>query len=152
VTGRLRHWPVAVVAVLLAAAVVLVGVELASGAGDRDAALVAQPCSQRALYPGSGFDAIVQRIVLDGLDSAACRLGTTREQLVLTLAPGSKGRSAERDRAVVALRAGLLRALARGEARGDVPGLFAPAIERLVKSAPIESLLEGRFSLGSLFG
>jgi hypothetical protein len=141
-----------VLAALLAAAVVLIGVELASSAGDRDAALVKRPCATRPLYAGSGFDATVQRIVLDGLGDTACRLGTTREQLVLTLAPGAKGSSPERDRAAEALRAGLLRALDRGEQRGDVPGLFAPVLRRLLEHAPIEDLLQGRFSLGSLFG
>jgi hypothetical protein len=140
-----------VLAVLLAAAVVLIGVELASSAGDHDAALVQRPCAPRPLYQGAGFDATVQRVVLDGLGITACRLGTSREQLVLTLAPGAKGRSAERDRAAEAFRAGLLRALDRGRDRGDVPALFAPVLRRLVEHAPIEDLLQGRFSLGSIF-
>jgi hypothetical protein len=150
--GAVRHGPVVVLAALLAAALVLIGVELASDAGAHDAALVKSPCAARPLYPGSGLDATVQRVVLDGLDSAACRLGTTRERLVLTLAPGSKSRSKSRDRAVEAFRAGLLRALDRGRERGDVPALLEPVLRRLVEHAPIEDLLRGRFSIGSIFG
>ena len=141
-----------VLAALVGAAAVLIAAELLSGAGEGDAALVKRPCASRALYEGSGFDATVQRVVLDGLDIAACRRGTTREQLVLTLAPGAKGRSPARDRAAEALRAGLMRAVDRGRARGDVPALLAPVLERLVQHAPIEDLLQGRFSLGSIFG
>jgi hypothetical protein len=150
--GSLTKAPMVVLAALLAAAAVLIAVELASGAGDGDAALVKGPCATRQLYEGSGFDATVQRVVLDGLDIAACRRGTSREQLVLTLAPGANGRSPARDRAAEALRAGLVRAVARARDRGDVPGLLAPVLQRLVLHAPIEDLLQGRFSLGSIFG
>ena len=71
---------------------------------------------------------------------------------MLTLAPGANGRTRGRDRAVAAFRAGCFVHSTRGEARGDVPALLAPVIERLVRDAPIETLLEGRLSLGSIFG
>ena len=40
-------------------------------------------------FEGEGLDATVQRIALDGLNGAACELGVTREDLVLSLDPDS---------------------------------------------------------------
>ncbi len=73
---------------LLVAAVALVGVELGKGAAS-SGPTVTNPCKPRAPFPGSGLDATIQRIVLDGLDGAACSLHTTREELVLSLGPES---------------------------------------------------------------
>ena len=75
-----------IVAGLLASGAVLVGVELAKGALDEPSPKIANPCEPREGRTG-GFDTTVQRIVLDGLDGAACRLHTTREELVLSLEP-----------------------------------------------------------------
>ncbi|HEV8563684.1 MAG TPA: hypothetical protein VGR41_02085, partial [Actinomycetota bacterium] len=78
---------IAVLVALLAGAAGLVTIELANGAADAGALGVRDPCEARPAYPGQGIDATIQRIVLDGLDGAACDLGTTREKLVLSLAP-----------------------------------------------------------------
>jgi hypothetical protein len=67
------------VALLLSGAA-LVGVELGKGALDEPAPKIANPCQPREGRTG-GIDATVQRIVLDGLDGAACRLHTSREEL-----------------------------------------------------------------------
>jgi MFS family permease len=72
-------------AVAIAAA--LVGAEVARGAltyGERPRVL--PPCASRASFPGGGADAATQRLVLHGLDLAACRVHKTREQLVVDLA------------------------------------------------------------------
>ena len=142
-----------IVAALLGSGAVLVGVELAKGALNEPSPKIANPCQPRGGRTG-GFDTTVQRIVLDGLDGAACRLHTTREELVLSLG----GRSAVLKRRwdehtiEVALRAGLRRSVDEAVARGDVPGFLAPALRGLVDRLPLDRLVQGGFSLSDLIG
>jgi hypothetical protein len=151
-TVRVDRWTIAALAATGAAALALIGAEIVSSSSAGDTPRVSAPCAARTLFGGGGIDATVQRVVLDGLDLAACRLQTTREQFVLSLAPGAKGQPHERARRIAALRAGLRRAVDRGEARGDVPPLLAPVIRQVVEHAPIGQILEGRISLGGIFG
>ncbi len=73
------------IAVLLAATVL--GVQVAAGGGDYVPRRPANPCTQRAVAPITPrLEALAERIVLLGLDSAACQLGISRERLVLALA------------------------------------------------------------------
>lgn len=139
---------------LLAAAVVLIGVELGKGATRSVSPPVANPCRARPPFPGGGVDAVIQRIVLDGLDGAACKLGTTREELVLSLSPSAGARVDHADRTTVeaAIRAGLLRSVDEAERRGDIPAFLASAARRLVETAPIDTLIRGGITLGDLFG
>jgi hypothetical protein len=141
-----------VLAALLAAALVLVAVELGKGAADPVSPALANPCRPRPAH-GGGLDATIQRIVLDGLDGAACRLHTTREELVLSLGPGTGFRRRWDRRTIeVALRAGLLRSVDEAERRGDVPGFVAGVLRRLVQSAPLDRLIEGGIGLRDLLG
>jgi hypothetical protein len=142
----------AILVALLVAALVLVGVELAKGAARSVSPPLAKPCRSRPAFPGTGLDAIIQRILLDGLDGAACRLGTTREELVLSLRSSTGVRLRHSDRATVeaAIRAGVLRSLDEAERRGDVPGFLAPVLRRLVQIAPLDSLLRGAIGLRDL--
>ncbi len=150
---RTRLTPaVAILAGLLVAAVTLIAVELAKGAAGGGSA-VASPCSPRAPFPGSGIDATIQRIVLDGLDNAACRLHTTREELTLSLGPDSgAGRRWDQHTIEVAVRAGMLHAVDEAVRRGDIPAFLAPTIRRLVETLPLERLIEGGISLSDLLG
>jgi hypothetical protein len=136
---------------LLVAAVILVAVELGMGAIDTGPT-VADPCKPRTPFPGSGIDATIQRIVLNGLDGAACRLHTTREELVLSLrSDGGNGRVHFDDHKIeVAVRAGLLRAVDEAERRGDIPGFLAPLARRLIRTAPIDQLVRGGIRLSDL--
>jgi hypothetical protein len=94
----------------------------------------------------------VQRIVLDGLDGAACRLGTSRERLVLSIAGDSSMHVRASDAQVAtAVRGGVLRALDEAAARGDVPQLAVPFLRRVVQELPIDQLVRGGFNLSSLF-
>jgi len=68
--------PQAILAALLVAAVALVAIELGKGAAVEPGPKLADPCRPREAHV-SGLDATIQRIVLDGLDGAACRLHTT---------------------------------------------------------------------------
>ena len=141
-----------IVGALLAAGVVLVAVELGKGALDEPSPKIANPCVPRHGRTG-GFDTTVQRIVLDGLDGAACRLHTTREELVLSLGGGTVIRRRWDEHTVeVALRAGLLRSVDEAEDRGDIPSFLAPLVRRLVERAPLDRIIEGGFSLSGLLG
>ena len=83
---RIAVW---VLVALFVGAAGLIVLEFANGAADAGALAIRDPCEPRSAFPGEGIDATLQRIVSDGLDGAACELGTTREELVLSLAPGS---------------------------------------------------------------
>jgi hypothetical protein len=50
-----------------------------------------------------------------------------------------------------ALRAGMLRAVDEAEGRGDIPGLLAAPIRKLIRTAPIDKLISGGISLADLF-
>jgi hypothetical protein len=137
---------------LLASGVVLVAVELGKGALHEPAPKLANPCHPRAGHTG-GIDATIQRIVLDGLDGAACRLHTTREELVLSFAPESGvARRWDQHTIEVAVRAGLLRSLDDAQRRGDLPDFAVGILRELVKRAPIDQLVRGGLSLRGLLG
>ena len=142
----------AVLVALLLAGVALIGVELGLGALDEPSPKIANPCQPREGRSG-GIDATIQRIVLDGLDGAACRLHTTREELVLSIGGGSLApRQWDEHTVEVALRAGLLQSVDAAEQRGDVPSFLAPALRGLVERAPLDKLIRGGFSLNDLLG
>jgi hypothetical protein len=142
-----------IVVVLLLSGAALVGVELGKGALSEPAPRIADPCVPRAGRTG-GIDATLQRIVLDGLDGAACRLHTTREELVLSIGGGGVGVTRRWDEHTieVALRAGLLRSVDAAEQRGDLPGFLADALRGVVERAPLDKLISGGFSLSNLLG
>ena len=50
----------------------------------------------------------------------------------------------------VAVRAGLLRAVDEAERRGDIPSFLAPIARRLIRSTPIDKLIQGGFKLSDL--
>jgi len=137
---------------LFVGAVVLFGVELARGAMDAGALAVQDPCEPREEFPGEGLDATLQRIVLDGLDGAACELGTTREELVLSLAPASGVEIAWDDETIEeAVRAGLLEAISDAEERGSLNALVAVVLREVVERAPVQWLVDGGQGLAGLF-
>ena len=137
---------------LLLGGVALVAVELGLGALNEPSPKIADPCQPRAGRTG-GIDTTIQRIVLDGLDGAACRLHTTREELVLSIGGGSQApRHWDAHTIEVALRAGLLRSVDAAVQRGDVPEFLAPALRGIVENAPLGKLVRGGISLNDLLG
>ena len=104
------------IAVVLVAAVL--GVQVAAGGGDYVPRQLADPCTPRAVPPIPGrMEPLAERIVLLGLDSAACRLGISRERLVLALA---ETRSLDPS-GPAALKTGLRDAVDRLEREGRLP-------------------------------
>jgi hypothetical protein len=140
-------------AVLGVAAVVLIAVELSRGALDYGESIAADPCAQRESFPGDGFEATLQRIALDGLDGAACELGTTREELVLSF-DSEFGGDVDWDEETLerALRSGLDEAIDDAEERGSIGGLEATILREVVSRAPLDWLIEGGGDLADLFG
>jgi hypothetical protein len=105
---------------LLAAALIggVLGIQIGSGGGDFIPARSADPCAVKDVTSvSSGIEGLTERVVLLGLDGAACRLGMTREALVLQLATPGRRTAAE----INALRAGLLGAVSRMRAAGTLP-------------------------------
>ena len=131
-----------VLAALFAAAAVLIGVEFALGAAHTGQLRPRESVPAAHRFGGD----VVQRVVLAGLDHAACRLHTSREELVLSLGtPFSSGRSRRR------CGPGLLRAVDEAEGRGEIPALLAGPIRTLIRTAPIDKLISGGISLADLF-
>jgi hypothetical protein len=96
----------------------VLGVQVANGGGNFVPVHAADPCAARVVSSVStGIDGLTERLVLLGLDGAACRLGVTREALILDLATRAEPSTAQ----VTALRAGLLGAVHRMKADGTLP-------------------------------
>jgi hypothetical protein len=140
-----RRWAIVTLLALTVSAAALIAVELGQGARDAGALALRDPCRPRPAFPGQGLDATLQRIVLDGLDGAACELRTSREELVLSLAPTAEGDPVRWDDETIerALRAGLVGAIDDAEQRGSLNGLVASLLRQVVERAPVRWLIEG---------
>lgn len=147
-----RRIAVGILVALFVGALALVGIEFVNGAADAGALAVRDPCEPRSAFPGQGLDATLQRLVLDGLDGAACELGATREELVLSLSPRSKPDIGWDDEAIErALRAGLLGAIDDAEQRGSLNAILAALLRQLVERAPVQWLIDGGQGIAGLF-
>src|ERR1700754_1971380 len=81
----MRRLALPLIAVALVAAVL--GVQVAAGGGHYVPRRPANPCTPRPVPPiPAQLEPLAEQIVLLGLDSAACRLGISRERLVPRLA------------------------------------------------------------------
>jgi hypothetical protein len=147
----MRALALPLVAVLLVAAVL--GVQVAAGGRSYEPRRPADPCVPRPVPPlPARLEPVAERIVLLGLDGAACRLGVSRERLVLTLG----GRRALDPRAADALKAGLRGAVDRLDrerrlpktsqvlpealAQADLPGIVKTLI-RAIPDSTVDSVL-----------
>jgi hypothetical protein len=130
-------------AVVLAAAVVLLIVELALGAIHFGQPKLADPCTSKPAFEGGGIDGEIQRFALSGLNGAACRLHTTREELVLSFVPAAGTKRVRWDRQTIekALEAGFQQAFDDTEKRG-VAGFVIGNILEVVLGAPLKYLLD----------
>lgn len=141
----------AIAGVITALVVVLIAAEFHAGAdgfGRRD---YVDPCHAPAdPFPqGHGIDGTLQRISLSAIDGAACKLGTGREDLILSLDPNSAfGSEVKWTRATLAdaLRAGLVRAIDDADHRNTIPGFVAAGLKFVAERAPIDWML-GRVNI-----
>ena len=124
----MRRLALPLIAVVLVA--IVLGVQVAAGGGRYAPREPANPCVQHPIAPiQPRLEPLAEQIVLLGLDSAACRLGISRERLVLALADT---RSLN-PRARAALKAGLGDAvdrLARARRLPKVSQLLPDALDQ----------------------
>lgn len=125
-----------VAAVVLVCAVL--GVQLANGGGTYEPLRPPDPCVERPVTSqAEGIDGLTERLVLTGVNDAACSLDVSREALTLELAQTEDRTDAEID----ALRAGLLSAVDRMEADGSLPPA-SDLVDEALASANLNGLLE----------
>jgi hypothetical protein len=131
------------VLVLLGAAAALLVVELSLGAVGFGKPHLANACTAKPVFRGGGLDGEVQRFALSALNGAACKLHTTREELVLSFIPAAGTKQVRWDRQTIedALRFGFDRAARDLEARG-VAGLVIGHILEVVVGAPLDFFLD----------
>jgi hypothetical protein len=129
----MRRLALPLIAVLLVAAVL--GVQVAAGGGHYAPLKPANPCTPRPVPPiPAQLEPLAEQIVLVGLDNAGCRLGISRERLVLALAD-SRTPSPE---TAAAIKAGLREAVDRLDREGRLP-----KVSQLLPQALDQSSLPG---------
>lgn len=134
------------VAIGLVAAVIVPYVAL--GGGSFEPTPVADPCVPRAYPEAEGLGETIERIALTAVDRVACRLGVSREELVLALRDESSlgdfaaEHGLEREDAERAVQEAFLRALDDAEEAGALPGLVAGLARRAIGGVPPFLLLE----------
>jgi Major Facilitator Superfamily len=92
---RERRAPVAIAAV--AALVLAGGARLAQPALTPEPVRIADPCEPRSLPGSGGLDGALQDTALVALDRAACRIGSSREELALALVDDGAREDYERE-------------------------------------------------------
>jgi hypothetical protein len=127
---------------LPAVAVALVGgvlaVQLTHGGGTYEPLKAADPCVGREVTSeAEGIQNLTERLVLLGLDGAACRLEVTREALTLELAQQVE----PTDEQVDALREGLHAAVDRMEDEGTLPPISS-FVDEALENADLNRFLE----------
>ncbi len=127
---------------LPAVALVLVsgvlGVQVANGGGTFEPLQSADPCVARTVTSqADGMDGLTERLVLLGIDAAACRLHVSREALTLELAQPGPRTDAEID----ALHQGLLDAVQQMKDDGTLPPA-SELVDEALDNAELNSFLE----------
>ncbi len=125
--------PVRVLAALLALVGVFIVAELAAGALTFGETTIADPCTTNANFDGGGIDGAVQSFALSALSGAACELGVSREELVLSLVP-STGSAVRWDKETInrALRNGVKRAAEDTAGNGLLGAFLAGTLEEVL--------------------
>jgi hypothetical protein len=81
-----------------AASLLMIGAQaLIASAREPAAVALADPCEQRDQPDSGGIDGFLQAGALELLDSAACRIGSTREELALALVDERRARAYEQE-------------------------------------------------------
>jgi hypothetical protein len=127
---------------MAAAGLALVGgvltVQLANGGGSFEPLRPADPCVERDVTSQSdGIEGLTERLVLIGVDEAACELGVSREALTLELGQGGTRTDAEID----ALHRGLTTAVRRMKDDGSLPPASG-LVDEALDSADLNGFLE----------
>lgn len=109
---------------------------------------VADPCEPRPIERPEGIEAILQQLVLSGLDGAACELQIPREDLVASLAD-PEGRAQFLDERQIsdetleaAFRGALERAYDDAVRTGTIDGFEALAIGEAIEFVPLDVIVD----------
>lgn len=122
---------------LVAVAIVLT-VQLANGGGRYEPLRPADPCLDREVTTqATGIEGLTERLVLLGIDDAACTLGVSREELTLDLAQPGERTDAE----IAALRAGMTSAVGRMADYGTLPPASA-LVDEALEAADLNRFLK----------
>jgi hypothetical protein len=136
------------IALAIAAAATLVVVYLALGGASYSPAKVADPCKPRAWRNPHGVGEVAEQVVLSAVDGAACKLGVSREAIVLAFANRTSLQRFARQHRIteqrleLMLRAGLLRAVDDAERAGALSPTVANLVRGLVGRVPVGGLLD----------
>ena len=116
----------------------VLGIQLANGGGSFEPLRSADPCVARTVTSVSdGIDGLTERLVLLGIDGAACRLGISREALTLELAQTDTPTDAQ----IEALHDGLLSAVGRMQDDGSLPPA-SELVDEALESADLNGFLK----------
>jgi hypothetical protein len=116
----------------------VLGIQLANGGGSFEPLRSADPCVARTVTSVSdGIDGLTERLVLLGIDGAACRLDVSREALTLELAQTENPTDAQ----IAALRDGLLAAVGRMQDDGSLPPA-SELVDEALDSADLNGFLK----------
>lgn len=151
----MRALPLLVAAALACA---LVGAYVALGGTSYEPSPVANPCAPRPAREVQGTGERIEVVLLAAADTTACRLGVSREELVLALRSvddldalaRKDGKS--RDDLEEALRAGLVRAVDQGESQGLIGDTTASGLRFAAEHLPLGLLLSLLRGASSLLG
>ncbi len=141
-----------------AAAVGLVAAYVAFGGTSYEPTPVANPCLPRPVRQATSTDERLEHVVLAAADAAACKLGVSREELVLALRSvddldrlaEKEGRS--RDDLEQALRDGLVRAVGEAEGENLIGDNTASTLRFAAEHLPLGLLLEVLRRASSILG
>ena len=140
----------------LAAVAAVVLPYLALGGASYAPTPVADPCVVRPWRHPDGVQTALEQVALSGLDGAACKLGVSREDLVLALrnedaldAFAAKNGFTRSD-AEQAVQDGLDRSISDAETAGVLPGFVASLARRAVDAIPPWLILDSLERLRSL--
>lgn len=129
-------------------AVALVAVYVALGGTSYEPTPVANPCAPRPHRAPTGNDERLELVVLAAADAAACRLGVSREELVLALRSVdqldqlAEKEGTSRDELEQALREGLVRAVTQAQSEGLIGQTTAGTLRFGAEHLPLGLLLE----------
>jgi hypothetical protein len=132
----------------LAAVGTVLALYAALGGGRYQPTPVADPCLARETTSGDGTAATLERIALATVDGAACKLGVSREALVLSLRDRAAFESLATSRGISpadaerALAASLADGIDAADEAGDLPGFVAELMRGLVERTPPWLLLD----------
>jgi hypothetical protein len=116
----------------------VLGVQVANGGGAFEPLRPADPCAARTVTSrADGIEGLTERLVLLGIDGAACQLQVSREALTLELAQPGFRTEAEID----ALRDGLLSAVRRMKDDGSLPPA-SDLVDEALESADLNDFLK----------